>query len=143
MECRPSDTERIVVMDSGPGAARRPGMTPAASVRPTVLAADRSWIALAPAPGIHCAEEIAERVVEQRGLLDVHRVAALRKDREAGRRDVLLQIDARLDAGVILVAADDQRRNGDLLDLLFELIDRRTVRLVAAHRVGGALRRIA
>src|SRR6476469_5020179 len=85
---------------------------------------DRALVPRAPAPGIHLRQKIAERLVEQRRLLDVHRVAALRKDREPGGRDVLLEINARLDAGVVLVAADDQRRQRDLLDLRLELIKR-------------------
>src|SRR5437868_4985516 len=71
-----------------------PSPAPRASfVHPTMLATHRPRIALAPAPGIHRAEKIAERLVEQRGLLDVHGVAALWKDRETGCRDVFLQID--------------------------------------------------
>ena len=53
----------------------------------------------------------------------------------------LLQPDARLDAGIVLVAADDQRRQRDLLHLRLEVVDRRPPDLIAAQRVGGALRR--
>src|SRR3954447_12876156 len=107
------------------------------------LRADRTLVPRPPPARIDLRQEIPEHLVEQRRLLDVHGVAALREDREAGRGDVLLEIDARLDAGVVLVAADDQRGDRDRLDLLLELGDRRTTRLIAAQRVGGAPRRVA
>src|SRR4051794_1458930 len=107
------------------------------------LRADRTLVPRPPPARIDLRQEIPEHLVEQRRLLDVHGVAALREDREAGRGDVLLEIDARLDAGVVFVAADDQRGDRDLLDLGLELGDRWTVGLIAAQRVGGALRGVA
>src|SRR5947209_4518889 len=111
MERRPSANDRFGVMDSGLAPSARPGMTDHRYGRPECqekmvpsallpLRPDRARIALAPASRIDSAEEIAERLVEQRGLLDVHGVAAFRKHREAGRGDVFLEIDARLDAGI-------------------------------------------
>ena len=46
-------------------------------------------------------------LVEQSGLLDIENVAG---HREARRRDGLLQEQARLDTGVVLVAGDDGAR---------------------------------
>src|SRR3954471_2130361 len=62
-----------------------------------LLRPHRSWIARAPAARIDLREEIADRLVEQRRLLDIHRVAALGKNRQARGRDHPLEIDARLE----------------------------------------------
>src|SRR4051812_21454047 len=100
-----------------PGEARR--SVPAIighGAKLTLARPHRPRISLPPSLAIDQRQKIPERLVEQRRLLDVHGVAALRKDREAGGRDVLLEIDARLDAGVVLVAADDQQRDRNLLD---------------------------
>src|ERR1043165_3086849 len=116
------------------------------SARPTallLLRPHRARIALAPAPGIDERQKIPQRLVEQRRLLDVHRVAALRENREARGRDVFLEINARLDAGVVLVAADDQGRQRDLPDLRLELVERRPTGLIAAQRAGSAFGRMA
>ena len=49
-------------------------------------------------------------LVEQSGLLDIENVAGHGEHREARRRDGLLQEQARLDTGVVLVAGDDGAR---------------------------------
>ena len=66
---------------------------------------DRPLVPRAPAAGIDLREKIAQRLVEQRRLLDVHGVAALREDPEAVARWPL-EVDAWLDAGVVLVAEE-------------------------------------
>src|SRR4051812_21415 len=53
---------------------------------------------------------------------------------------MLLEIEARLDAGIVLVADDDQRRQAYPADLILQLVERRAAALEAALGVGGALR---
>ena len=53
-------------------------------------------------------EKLVEEAVELVGLLDLDRVARLWHDRHAAPRDVLLEEEARRNAGLVLVTDDDQ-----------------------------------
>ena len=53
-------------------------------------------------------------------------------------RQGLLEEEAGLQAMVVLVADHDQGRHGHGGDLRLQIVERRTARLNAAHRVGGA-----
>jgi len=66
-------------------------------------------IARRPAACFRQHQETRQRLIEQRGLLDIEDVIGLGKHREAGRRNGLFQKQARLDAGVVLIAGDDGR----------------------------------
>ena len=62
------------------------------------------------APAADLAQEVGDEGVDEVGLLDVQRVTRLGKDGEAGCRDHPLQPHARLQAAVVLVAGQDERR---------------------------------
>src|SRR6516165_12338363 len=66
-------------------------------------------------------------------------MAGLREEGEPGSRKVLLQKQARLDAGVVFIAADDQSRSQHRPDRLGQRVDRGPAALKAAHGVRGAL----
>src|SRR6516162_6353524 len=67
----------------------------------------RPRIAHTPAAGFHQRDEAFDRLVEECGLFEIEHVAGLRKEGEASGRQMLFQEQARLDAGVVLVAAND------------------------------------
>jgi len=60
-------------------------------------------------------------MVEFIGCLKIYRVPAIRQERERCRPDILLHQDARQEAGPILVAGQDQRRNGQAVHVLDQL----------------------
>ena len=64
-----------------------------------------------PAPGLDRAEEGVEGPIEQLGLLQIDGVAGPGNDGQAGRGQQPLQIQAGVDADMILVAGQDQGRH--------------------------------
>ena len=98
----------------------------------------RPRIAHRPPARLHQRDEPLDHFVEQRGLLEIEHVARLRKERQPRRRQMLLQEHAGLDAIVVLVAADDQRRCRHFPDRLGHGVDRGTAALKTAHGVGRA-----
>src|SRR5215472_13355688 len=67
----------------------------------------RPRIARAPTARFRECDEALDHFVEQRGLLQIEHMAGLWEESQAGRGQVLLQKQARLDAGVVFIAADD------------------------------------
>src|SRR5258708_39641689 len=70
----------------------------------------RSGIAHRPAAGLDQRDKTLDHFVEQGRLLEIEHMAGLREERQPGGGQMPLQEQARLDAGVVFVAADDQRR---------------------------------
>src|SRR5581483_4350934 len=103
-----------------------------------LLLAHRARVARRPAAGLGLRQERRHRLVKQRRLLEIEHVAGLGEHREPRARHVLLEEQARLDAAVVLVAADDQRRDRDFGQLLRVLPDRWTAALEFALRVRRA-----
>ena len=118
--------------DSGFVLTHRPGMT-------ARLGHHRPEIAHGPAAGFDEGDKAFDHVVEQRRLFQVEHVARFREERQSRGGQVFLQEQAGLDAIVVLVAADDQRRRRDFPDRLGQGVDRGPAALEAAHGVGGAL----
>jgi hypothetical protein len=65
-------------------------------------------------------------------------VAGLGEHRQAGIGQHALEPEAGLQAGLVLVAADDQRRQVELLPFGLEVVERRPLALVLLHGVGRA-----
>src|ERR1700694_1936773 len=65
-------------------------------------------------------EELQHRRVEERRLLQVHRVAALWQDQQTSRWYVPLHEHGRVDAPLVFVANDDQRGDFERVQLSFE-----------------------
>src|SRR5690348_6580511 len=103
----------------------RPGMSEYTYNFPGLLLPDRPRIARRPSARLNTRNEIRHHLVEQRRLLDVDDVAALREHHQPRRHDPLLEIHARLDTRIVLVADHHQRRHRDSPDLLLEVVDRR------------------
>src|ERR1044071_2527208 len=78
-------------------------------------------------------EELEQRPVERLGLLDVDGVAGARQHHQAGVRDAALHEQRGLEAGVVLVAGDDERRDADPLHILDQLVEGRAAHLHTAH----------
>src|SRR5258706_12193829 len=95
-------------------------------------------VARRPAPGLHLVQEILEQAVEERGLLEIDRVPALRQDREPRFRDAALHEQAHFEARLLFVSCQDERRGRDPLHLLGQRIERWPARLVPEHRIGRA-----
>src|SRR6266481_4615692 len=126
----------------------RPSRPPRASARVTVrsttpsrsnqTSARRHGLAGRPFAGLGQRNEVPDLAIEGVGLLDVHGVASLGEYGEAGIGQDFLEPQAGLQAGLVLVAADDQGRHAELLPLGLEVIKRRPLALVLRHGVGGA-----
>src|SRR5689334_5830190 len=117
------------------------------ALRPLVLEAQdaargRARVAQCPAARVDRMEEVEERAVEGVRILEVDGVAGLGQDDEPRARDRALHEEARLEAGLVLVAGDDERRHGEPLHVADELPERRPPHLHAAHGVGRALGRM-
>src|SRR6185312_11676167 len=107
---------------------------------PRPLRPVRPGIADRPSSRFDAGDEIADRCVEQGRLLLVHRMAGLGKHREPRCRHPLLEPEARLQTGLILVADNDQAGCRDLADVSLEIVDRRPRRLKAAQGARRTLR---
>src|SRR5882757_2017531 len=91
-----------------------------------------------PFAGLGQHQEVPDFAVEGVRLLDVHGVAALGEHGEARVGHHALEVEARLKTGLVLVAADDQRRQVELPPLRLEVVERRPLALVVLHGIGGA-----
>src|SRR5258706_2044353 len=70
-----------------------------------------------PAAVLDRGEELGHVLVEERGLLDVHRVAGHGRDPEARVRHVALHEEPGLEARLVLITHDDEGRYLDRLHL--------------------------
>src|SRR5713226_3315913 len=100
------------------------------------LAGQRARIARQPTAGFDLGDEFGQQRIERRRLLEIEGVAGFRKDRKPASWNRLLQEDAGLQAVIILVADYHQRRHVNLLESVFEIVERRPARLYAAHGIG-------
>ncbi len=98
----------------------------------------RARVTSRPSSGFDQRNEALDHFIEQCGLFEIEHMAGLRKKRQAGSGKVLLQEQAGLNTGVVLVAADDQGRRRHLPDRVGQGVDRGPAALEAAHGVGGA-----
>src|SRR5204862_3461850 len=99
-------------------------------------------IARLPAAGLDLMEKILQQLVEERRLLEVDAVSAFRQHGERGRRGAALDQDARLDAGLVLVAGHDEEWHLQSGELARHVIEGRPARLHAEQRVRRAERRM-
>src|SRR5258708_34507224 len=99
----------------------------------------RPWVPGGTAAGFGQRDEAFDHFIEQGGLLEIEHVARFRKDRQSGRRQVLLQEQARLDAIIVLVAADDQGGRRHFSDFLGERVDLGGRRLITTKSNGLTL----
>jgi hypothetical protein len=97
----------------------------------------RPRVAHGPTAGLHQRNEAFDHFVEQCRLFQIEHVARLRKHRKSGGRQVFLQKQARFDARIVLVAADDKCRRRHFGDGVGHGVDRGSAALETAHRVGG------
>src|SRR4051812_43683232 len=95
-------------------------------------------IARRPASGVDLAQEVLEKLIEERRLLQVDGVPALREHGKPGGRNAALHEKVGLQARLFLVADHDERRDGHLLHRLGEVIDRSPSRLHAEQGVRRA-----
>src|SRR5882724_13580361 len=100
----------------------------------------RGRIAWWPATCLCQTKETLQRFVEQRRLLEIQDVARLRKHRQPRGRHGLFEEQARLDTRVILIANDDQSRQRQAPDAIFEGVDRRPSALKATLGMSRPLR---
>ena len=91
-----------------------------------------AWVARQPFAAIDPEKKITDQPVEKIRFLKVHRVAGLRKNHQARRRNRILQKQRRLDAPLVLVADNNKRRNCEFPNSLFEVIERGTFALKTA-----------
>ena len=103
----------------------------------------RGRIARGPAAGLDQRQKTLERFVEQRRLLQIQDVTGLGKHREARCRDGVFEKQAGLDAGVVLVAEDNENRQRQLSEPGFVFIERGPPGLKAALGMGRSLRIMA
>src|SRR4051812_19455614 len=103
---------------------------------------ERARVARRGAALVDQGEELEERPVERLRVLDVDGMAGARQHHQAGVADAALHEERGLEARVVLVARDDERRDFDLLHVVDQLVERRPAHLHAAHGERLALRRV-
>src|ERR1700694_4436656 len=90
-----------------------------------------------PATGIDLGHEVADDTVEQVWRFEIDGVPAIRHHRESRRWDGALHQQRRRQAGPVLVASEDQRRDREAGHLVLQMIQRRTLLLAAELGVDG------
>src|SRR6185369_14558126 len=91
-------------------------------------------IALAPASALNGTEKFLDLAIEHGRLFEVDGVAGPGLDEQPGRRNGTFQEHTGLEAGVVLIADNDQRGDRQRRKLLVKIVQGRSLALVVSHR---------